>query len=201
LKKLDFDYEDGFGCQNLYGNIWHEGGTWQSRGEYDGSEWWEYFELPEVPKECRNDQQTFIMKKYQLPEFYCKSCASLIEKEELKSLACPICECHFHYVKTDDYDLSTGDKIDIMVAFLKTASIEDVESVYNELFMCGSKESLQDITSKTPVGGRFSWEGVEYSVELGRCIECDFKDKSLCDHASCMPSQRFDKKLVIFKRQ
>jgi hypothetical protein len=29
--------------------IWFKDGSWATRGEYDGSEWWEYHKLPQVP--------------------------------------------------------------------------------------------------------------------------------------------------------
>ena len=51
LQTLDFDYDDGYGSQQLYGTVWLKDGTWGSRGEYDGSEWWEYNKLPEIPDE------------------------------------------------------------------------------------------------------------------------------------------------------
>lgn len=50
LKKLDFEYDNGYGIQELFGTIWLEDGTWISRGEYDGSEWWKYNKLPEIPE-------------------------------------------------------------------------------------------------------------------------------------------------------
>ena len=50
LKSLDFDYDAGYGVQELFGTIWYEDGTWSSRGEYDGSEWWEYNKCPEIPQ-------------------------------------------------------------------------------------------------------------------------------------------------------
>ncbi|QNI21485.1 hypothetical protein [Salmonella phage 3sent1] len=37
----------------LYGNVWFTDGTWLERGEYDGSEWWEYKATPAIPEECR----------------------------------------------------------------------------------------------------------------------------------------------------
>lgn len=43
--KLDFEYDDGFGAQELFGVILLEDG-WFTRGEYDGSEWWEYHNRP-----------------------------------------------------------------------------------------------------------------------------------------------------------
>jgi len=50
LGLIDFDYDSGFGGQELYGIIWYKDGTWSERGEYDGSEWWEYKSCPEIPK-------------------------------------------------------------------------------------------------------------------------------------------------------
>nr|WP_298659840.1 hypothetical protein [uncultured Flavobacterium sp.] len=52
LNLLDFEYDSGYGGQELYGTVWLEDGTWLSRGEYDGSEWWEHNVLPDVPAEC-----------------------------------------------------------------------------------------------------------------------------------------------------
>lgn len=40
-------YDNGYGGQELYGVITFTDGTWLSRGEYDGSEWWEYNKLPQ----------------------------------------------------------------------------------------------------------------------------------------------------------
>jgi hypothetical protein len=51
LTKLNFEYDSGFGGQNLYGIVWLDNGSWLERGEYDGSEWWEHKILPEIPKE------------------------------------------------------------------------------------------------------------------------------------------------------
>ena len=49
IEKLNFDYYEGFGGQKIFGNIWYEDGTWSDRGEYDGSEWWQYQTCPEIP--------------------------------------------------------------------------------------------------------------------------------------------------------
>ena len=49
LPALDFEYSDGYGCQELQGTIWYSDGTWSERGEYDGSEWWEHKERPPLP--------------------------------------------------------------------------------------------------------------------------------------------------------
>ena len=52
LNELDFDYDDGFGWQELYGIVWLDDGTWLARGEYDGSEWWEHNVIPPISVEC-----------------------------------------------------------------------------------------------------------------------------------------------------
>ena len=52
LNSLDFNYDNGYGLQELSGTVWLEGGAWLTRGEYDGSEWWEYNSLPSIPVEC-----------------------------------------------------------------------------------------------------------------------------------------------------
>jgi hypothetical protein len=53
LTTLDFCYDSGYGGQELYGTIWYTDGTWSERGEYDGSEWWAYCEVPEIPDELK----------------------------------------------------------------------------------------------------------------------------------------------------
>ena len=45
---MNFEYDNGFGGQELYGTIWLKDGTWCTRGEYDGSEWWEHHERPDI---------------------------------------------------------------------------------------------------------------------------------------------------------
>ena len=49
LNSLDFTYDDGFGGQELFGTVWLTNGIWLSRGEYDGSEWWEIHSYPTIP--------------------------------------------------------------------------------------------------------------------------------------------------------
>jgi len=55
LKKIDHDYDSGYGTQHLFGTIWFEDGTWSSRGEYDGSEWWYHSKVPPIPENLRRD--------------------------------------------------------------------------------------------------------------------------------------------------
>jgi len=42
LPKLNFEYYNRFGRQELFGYIWYDDGTWSDREEYDGAEWWEH---------------------------------------------------------------------------------------------------------------------------------------------------------------
>ena len=52
LDKLNlFNYDSGYGSQKLDGTIWLNDGTWYTREEYDGAEWWEYHIIPEIPSE------------------------------------------------------------------------------------------------------------------------------------------------------
>ena len=50
---LNFDYDNGYGSQNVYGTVWLNDGTWLDRGEYDGSEWWEHRKAPEIPVDLK----------------------------------------------------------------------------------------------------------------------------------------------------
>lgn len=45
---LKIDYDDDFGCQNLFGAILMEDGSWYERCEYDGAEWWAYKRTPTI---------------------------------------------------------------------------------------------------------------------------------------------------------
>lgn len=50
LHQLDFTYDNGYGTQELFGIVWLEDNAWLERAEYDGSEWWEYKQTPEIPE-------------------------------------------------------------------------------------------------------------------------------------------------------
>lgn len=50
LTELDFEYDDEFGGQVLFGTLWYNDGAYSDRQEYDGSEWWEYFTAPDIPE-------------------------------------------------------------------------------------------------------------------------------------------------------
>lgn len=60
LKEIDFNYDSGYGGQELYGTIWYTDGTWSSRGEYDGSEWWEYNQCPEITPDLLGDPDSNV---------------------------------------------------------------------------------------------------------------------------------------------
>lgn len=51
LSKLDFEYDAGYGAQYVFGYVWLTNGVWMERGEYDGSEWWEWHKYPKIPDE------------------------------------------------------------------------------------------------------------------------------------------------------
>ena len=55
LDSLDFQYDKGYGGQELFGTIWYTDGTWSDRGEYDGSEWWSYQKCPNIPENLLNN--------------------------------------------------------------------------------------------------------------------------------------------------
>ena len=51
LSKIDkINYYSGYGAQELFGTIWLRNGLWMTRGEYDGSEWWDLHKRPPLPK-------------------------------------------------------------------------------------------------------------------------------------------------------
>lgn len=49
LSKLNIDYDNGFGEQNVFGIIWMIDKTWIEREERDGKEWWTRRINPEIP--------------------------------------------------------------------------------------------------------------------------------------------------------
>ncbi len=55
LKLLDFRYDNWYGWQNLFWNIWLEDWTRFDRWEYDWSEWWSFQKCPEINEKCLPD--------------------------------------------------------------------------------------------------------------------------------------------------
>ncbi len=52
LSIMDFDYDAGFGRQELFGTVILTDYRWLERHEYDGSEWWELKEYT-IPEICK----------------------------------------------------------------------------------------------------------------------------------------------------
>lgn len=50
LSLLNFNYDDGYGIQVLYGTVWLKNNAWLERNEYDGAEWWERKGYPDIPE-------------------------------------------------------------------------------------------------------------------------------------------------------
>jgi hypothetical protein len=55
LKELDFEYDNGWGSQYVFGIIWYADGTWSERGALNGLEWWVYKSSPKIPEELMNN--------------------------------------------------------------------------------------------------------------------------------------------------
>jgi len=53
VESLDFNYDNGYGGQELFGCIWFKDGTWSNRGEYNGIEWWKHNRLPAIPSKLK----------------------------------------------------------------------------------------------------------------------------------------------------
>lgn len=51
LDDLNFEYDSGYGIQELFGVVYckdiNNNPVWLTRGEYDGSEWWNVNTIPE----------------------------------------------------------------------------------------------------------------------------------------------------------
>ena len=62
-ESLNFEYDGGFGGQELYGTIWYKDGTWSDRGEYDGSEWWQRNKYPDLA-EMFGEKLTLKYERY-----------------------------------------------------------------------------------------------------------------------------------------
>lgn len=52
---VPFDYHEGFGGAEVPEDLYIVGDDWwMQRGEYDGSEWWDFLRKPDRPKESRH---------------------------------------------------------------------------------------------------------------------------------------------------
>jgi hypothetical protein len=57
---LDFDYEEGWGCQEFYGFIWFADGSWADRRghEHGDASWWELQKCPEIPASLKGEKES-----------------------------------------------------------------------------------------------------------------------------------------------
>jgi hypothetical protein len=46
IERLNFEYNAGYGRQQIAGYIWYTDGTWSSRVGRDGGEWWKHNKRP-----------------------------------------------------------------------------------------------------------------------------------------------------------
>jgi hypothetical protein len=53
ISKLDFEYDAGYGSQELFGMVWFNDGAWMDRYEYDGAESWDWHKYPSIPDELK----------------------------------------------------------------------------------------------------------------------------------------------------
>ncbi len=51
LTILNFNYDNGYGRQEVFGVVWLTDGAWLERYEYDGAEEWALKKLPTIPAE------------------------------------------------------------------------------------------------------------------------------------------------------
>jgi hypothetical protein len=58
LDSFDFDYDEDYGTQHIYGTVWFESGMWAERGEYNGSEWWSLKYRPDIPDNLKEAPQS-----------------------------------------------------------------------------------------------------------------------------------------------
>lgn len=54
INSLDFEYDNGYGSQELFGTVWFTNSIWMDRYEYDGSEYWDIHKYPDILMNCLN---------------------------------------------------------------------------------------------------------------------------------------------------
>lgn len=60
IDKFDTEYDAGYGGQEFYGCIVFTDGTWLTRGEYDGSEWWQNHIKPDKTSLFKASEHDFL---------------------------------------------------------------------------------------------------------------------------------------------
>lgn len=56
IDATDVEYDTGFGGQELFGYVMFSDESWMERGEYDGSEWWEFKKFF-IPEQCKSNNK------------------------------------------------------------------------------------------------------------------------------------------------
>ncbi len=55
IELANVDYDEGYGIEEVATDLLVVGSNWWlERHEYDGSEWWEYKSMPQMPQEVRS---------------------------------------------------------------------------------------------------------------------------------------------------
>ena len=82
LEAINKDYDDGFGCQNLFGTIWLKDGMYIDRHEYDGSEEWVIRKVPEIPDYLRSNEDIVTIEgiEYEFIEDEDGKCSDCIQE-------------------------------------------------------------------------------------------------------------------------
>lgn len=70
FKKIsDEEYDSSYGSEEVYPGLLIVGSNWWlERHEYDGSEWWEYKEIPKKPERFIEVSNVFVDDHYKFPE-------------------------------------------------------------------------------------------------------------------------------------
>ncbi len=59
LQSLDFEYDDGYGFQELFGTVWLTNGVWMKREEYEGFEYWKLRKYPPIPENLKENRKVW----------------------------------------------------------------------------------------------------------------------------------------------
>ena len=79
ISKLDFEYDGGYGSQELFGMVWFNNGYWMDRYEYDGAERWDWHKYPSIPEELREGSSFIQPDTY--PDDYDEMMNQMINQE------------------------------------------------------------------------------------------------------------------------
>lgn len=89
ISKLDFEYDGGYGSQELFGMVWFNNGYWMDRYEYDGSERWDWHKYPSIPEELKEGALPEPDADY--PDDYDEMMNQMINQEYDEKYICEQC--------------------------------------------------------------------------------------------------------------